>query len=295
MKPTRCLPVLLTLAACQPATPPPQPHYVLGDAYAAGGVWYYPHETFDAEETGLATIYDGSHPPLTTDGEAFDQSAMAGAHQTLQLPAVVRVTNLDNGLSTEVRINDRGPESPHRLVEVTRRVAELLQFPADGVAPVRVTVLGAPSHALVEQLGGGATPKLAMAVAPRGDVETADLPPPVGAREGGGHQAAVTQSLAPQAAPTDEVVPLRLAETLTREAIGSTELWIRMGTFSRYQYANLQRAKVAGLAARIDEIRNGRNRSYQVRVGPFASAGEADAALDQAIAAGVTDARIVVE
>ncbi len=290
-----CLILLLVLAACQPAAPPPQPHYVLGDAYQAGGVWYYPHETFDAQETGLATVYGGAHPALTADGEVFDQGAMAGAHQTLQLPAVVRLTNLDNGLSTEIRINDRGPESPHRLVEVTRRVAELLQFPPDGTAPVRLTVLSMPSHTLVEQLGGGATPKLAMESAPRGDVRSANLPPPAGAREGGGHQAETVQAVTQQAAPTGEAVPLRLPETLTREAAGGTQLWIRMGIFSRYQYANLQRAKVAELGPRIEEIRNGRNTSYQVRIGPFASSAQADAALDRVIGAGVTDARIVVE
>jgi rare lipoprotein A len=134
-----------------------------------------------------------------------------------------------------------------------------------------------------------------MESAPRGDVQSADLPPPTGAREGGGHQAQAAQDVAPQAAPTGEAVPLRLPETLTREAVGGTELWIRMGTFSRYQYANLQRAKVAGLGPRIEEIRNGRNTSYQVRIGPFASSVQADAALDQVIGAGVTDARIVVE
>ncbi len=295
MKTAICLLCLLLLAGCQKPSPPPQPHYVLGEAYQAGGVWYYPHETFDAQETGLATVYGGSHPPLTTDGESFDQSAMAGAHQTLQLPAVVQLTNLDNGLSSEIRINDRGPDSPQRLVVVTKRVAELLQFPPDGVAPVRLTVLGTPSHTLVEQLGGGATPKLALASAPRGDVQSADLPPPDGARAGSGHQAQQAQAVQQQAAVTGDAVPLRLAETLTREAVGSYQLWIRMGTFSRYQYANLQRAKVAKLGPRIDEIRDGRNRSYQVRVGPFASPAQADAALDQVIGAGVTDARIVVE
>jgi len=295
VKRAACLPLLAALAACQPSVPPPQPHYVLGEAYQAAGIWYYPHETFDAEETGLATVYSGSHQALTADGEALDQSAMAGAHQTLQLPAVVRLTNLDNGLTTEIRINDRGPESPHRVVEVTRRVAELLQFPADGVAPVRLTVLGTPSHTLVEQLGGGATPKLAMEVAPRGDVQTADLPPPPGTREGGGHLAQAADTVAAQAVPTGEAVPLRLPETLAREAVGGVQLWIRMGTFSRYEYANLQRAKVAALGPRIDEVRNGRNRSYQVRVGPFAAPAQADAALDQVIGAGVTDARIVVE
>ncbi len=294
MKRAVCLAALLVLVGCQPASQP-QVHYVLGEAYQAGGIWYYPHETFDAEETGLAAVYEGSHSSLTTDGEAFDQSAMAGAHQTLQLPAVVRLTNLDNGLSIEIRINDRGPDSPHRVVEVTRRVADLLQFPAGGVAPVRLTVLGTPSHTLVEQLGGGATPKLAMASAPRGAVETADLRPPTGAREGGGHAALEAQPVMSQVTATGEAVPLRLPETLTREAVGGYQLWIKMGTFSRYEYANLQRSKVAELAPRIDELRNGRNRSYQVRLGPFGSPAAADAALDQVIGAGVTDARIVVE
>jgi rare lipoprotein A len=178
---------------------------------------------------------------------------------------------------------------------VTRRVAELLQFPPDGTAPVRLTVLGTPSHTLVEQLGGGATPRLAVESAPRGDVQSADLAPPDGTRAGGGHTAQATEAVAQQATPTGEPVPLRLPETLTREAVGDTQLWIRMGTFSRYQYANLQRAKAAGLGPRIDEIRNGRNTSYQVRIGPLASSAQADAALDQVIGAGVTDARIVVE
>ncbi len=294
MKRAVCLAALLVLAGCQPATQPPI-HYVLGDAYEAGGIWYYPHETFDAEGTGLAAVYEGPHAPFTTDGEPFDQSAMAGAHQTLQLPAVVRITNLDNGLSIEIRVNDRGPDSPHRVVEVTRRVADLLQFPADGVVPVRLMVLGTPSHTLVEQLGGGATPKLAMTSAPRGDVETADLPPPTGAREGGGHAALEAPPVTSQVAATGEAVPLRLPETLTREAVGSYQLWIKMGTFSRYEYANLQRSKVGQLGPRIDELRNGRNRSFQVRLGPLGSPAQADAALDQVIGAGVTDARIVVE
>ena len=295
MRRVACLFALVVLAGCQPPGPPPQPHYVLGDAYRAGGVWYYPHETFDAQETGLATVYAGAHAPLTTDGEAFDQSAMEGAHQTLQLPVVVRLTNLDNGLSAEIRINDRGPDSPGRLVQVTPRVAELLQFPPDGVAPVRLNVQGTPSHTLVEELGGGASPKLAMDSAPRGDVQTSDLPPPTGAREGGGRAPQPDAAAAPQVVAAGEAVPLRLPEPVTREAVGGTALWIRLGTFSRYEFANLQRAKVAGLGPRIDELRNGRNRSYQVRVGPFASPAQADAALDQVIAAGVTDARIVVE
>jgi rare lipoprotein A len=287
--------LFVALLGCQKPIVPPQTHYVLGDAYQSDGVWFYPHEAFDVQQTGIATVYGDSHPPLTTDGEAFDQTAMAGAHQTLQLPVVVRLTNLDNGLTTEIRINDRGPASPHRLVAVTKRVAELLQFPADGLAPVRLAVLSEPSHALVEALGGGAAPVLAMTSAPRADVRTSDLPPPPGARSGGGRPPSGTAAGSQTAPLSEPTVPLRLPETLTRESMGSTAMWIRMGTFSRYEYANLQRNRVAGLGPRIDEVRNGRNRSYQVRIGPFTTLGQADAALDQVIDAGVTDACIVVE
>jgi rare lipoprotein A len=287
--------VIMALAGCQQAGPPPTPHYVLGGAYQAAGVWYYPKESFDAEKTGLAMAYRGDHAALTTDGEAFDQSAMAGAHQTLQLPAVVRLTNLENGLTTDIRLNDRGPSSPNRLVAVTRRVADLLQFPADGVAPVRLTVLGAPSHALVEQLGGGATPALAMTSAPRGEVQSVALAAPAGIVQ----EATPSPLPAPSAdrspAAAAIVVPSRLPETLTREPTGPVAYWIRMGTFSRYVYAGIQRARVAGLAPSIDETRNGRERSYRVRIGPFNTPAQADAALDQVIGAGVTDARIVVE
>ena len=95
---------------------------------------------------------------LTTDGEAFDQTALAAAHQTLQLPAIVRLTNLENGLQVLVRINDRGPATPHRLIEVTRRTATLLRFPGDAAVRVRLEVLPAESHAAVDAVPGA--PKL---------------------------------------------------------------------------------------------------------------------------------------
>jgi rare lipoprotein A len=125
----RALALLVALLAASCHRPPPAaPHYVMGAPYEAGGVWYYPRDSYQGEETGLATVYGPDHPDLTADGEVFDQSALAAAHQTLQLPAVARLTNLENGLQVMVRINDRGPATPHRLIEVTRRTATLLQF-----------------------------------------------------------------------------------------------------------------------------------------------------------------------
>ncbi|MBS0559083.1 MAG: SPOR domain-containing protein [Proteobacteria bacterium] len=295
MKRLAVLAALTVLGACQPAVPPAKPHYVLGDAYLAGGVWHYPHETFDSQQTGIATVYPDGPPRLTADGETYDPNAMAAAHQTLQLPAIVRVTNLNNGLAVEVRVNDRGPDSPHRLIEVTPRVAQLLEFPPSGVAPVRVTVLPGPSHRAVDQLGGSPAPQLALKSAPVGSVQADDLPPPPGVRQSSGGVAASPVRAAAPALETGPEVPLRLPETRTREAVGLPQLWIQLGTFSRYEYARLQRAKVGGAGARIEEIRNGRTRSYRVRIGPLATIAEADAALDQVIGAGVTDARIIAQ
>ena len=173
------LALLLALAAasCHHPPPPANPHYVLGAPYQADGVWYYPRESYQQQETGVAMVYPSGHADLTADGEAFDQTALAAAHQTLQLPVVGRLTNLENGRQVLVRINDRGPATPHRLIEVTRRTATLLDFPADGVARVRLEVVPTESYAAVDAVQGA--PKLEVSTAPLGAVQQSELPRPV--------------------------------------------------------------------------------------------------------------------
>ena len=145
----------------------------------AGGTWYYPREQFQYDATGLATVQMTGNG-LTRNGERIDSRAMTAAHQTLQLPSVARVTNLENGLQVLVRINDRGPVMPARMLAVSPRVAELLAFQG-GVARVRVQVEEGPSLVLREQMGGG--PRLALAAAPRTAVASEALAPPPGIRQ----------------------------------------------------------------------------------------------------------------
>jgi len=142
----------------------PQPRYVVGPAYRAGAAWFYPREDFHLDATGLAvTLPDQAGPDqagpdqagLTADGEARDAAAMAGAHPTLQLPAVARVTNLETGLQALVRINDRGPASPGRLIGLTRRAADRLGMTPGAATRVRVQVESEPSQALRDALHGG--------------------------------------------------------------------------------------------------------------------------------------------
>jgi rare lipoprotein A len=276
------------VASCHRA-PPANPHYVLGDAYQADGVWYYPHESYEARETGFAMVYPAGHPDFTTDGELFDQEAMAAAHQTLQLPAIAQLTNLENGRQVLVRINDRGPATPHRLIEITRRTATLLGIPFDGVVRVQLEVLPKESQAAVEAVPGA--PKLQLTSAPIGDVSQSDLPPPGSTAPS---RNVVVQQAAP--APTDVAAPpnLRLSETLTQVAPNPRSLYVALGTFQGFQYANMQRARVGLDANVVSRFENGAP-AYRVIMGPFTTVAQADEALDQALRAGVTDARIVVE
>lgn len=280
------------LAGCGPrnATPVPSAHYVVDSPYQAGGTWYYPRESFDYDATGLAVRLP-DRTGLTTDGEAFDPTAMAGAHQTLQLPAIVRVTDLENGRQIRVRLNDRGPVNPGRLIGLTRRAADLLGVPPGGVAQVRVQVESGPSQALRDRLQGapkGVTP------APVGVVLAEDLPPP-GARSHA-TRSPIAAKL-PQETPShpDEALPDRLPATIEQGIARPGRLWLRAGQFSQSIYANAVKAELSELPVEIQREAHGRDADFVVMVGPFASVAAADSALDQARAAGVTDAVIVVE
>ena len=277
----------LLLASCA-SGPTLSPHYVLERPYQAGGVWWYPRASLQLDETGLAEVYGADHGGLTADGEAFDQTAMAAANQTLPLPCIARLTNLETGRQVLVRINDRGPPTPHRLLAVTRRVAELLGFAPGGVARVRLEVLEGRSQAAQAALPGA--PTLPVATAPRGAVEVASLPPPPGARGDAGTAGFAIAAATPETAATE---PLRLAETVAQTAPNSGQLWIDLGDFPTYEFANMQRAAVARLGASVVSETHGRTETFRVLIGPIADVAQADRLLDATLAAGVPDGRIV--
>ncbi len=294
---TRVLSALALLAAalldhgCAPA-PPAKAHYTLGSPYQAGGVWRYPRESYSLDETGLATVNSSAHASLTSDGEVFDQNALAASHATLQLPAIARLTNLENGRALLVRINDRGTGDPHRLVEVTRRVASLLGMSEHGATRVRLEVQETPSRDAVEAVPGA--PRLAVDTAPRGAVEVAALPPPPGARQESA-RVVTTAVLKERPAAPAVSAPQRLPETVIHTAPRPGELMVRLDTFEDYQYAAVQRARMGGLGARIVPVFEGRTHKFRTVIGPIADVRQADATLDRALAAGIPDARIVVE
>src|SRR5579862_422862 len=129
----------------QPGEPVPKGGgtYRVGSPYVVGGQTYFPQDNPHYHAEGLASWYgDDFHGRYTANGELFDANGISAAHPTLPLPSYVRVTNLNNGRSIIVRVNDRGPYVGNRLIDVSTRTAHLLGFYDRGTAPVRVEYVG---------------------------------------------------------------------------------------------------------------------------------------------------------
>src|SRR6478735_1802806 len=117
--------------------------YRVGKPYVVGGWTYVPEEDVNYRAEGMASWYgDDFHGRLTANGEVFDMGSLTAAHPTLPMPSYARVTNVSNGKSLIVRVNDRGPYHGNRLIDVSNKAAELLEFKANGVAKVRVEYVG---------------------------------------------------------------------------------------------------------------------------------------------------------
>src|SRR6202522_3874901 len=117
--------------------------YRVGKPYTVAGRVYVPEEDTHYRAEGLASWYgDDFHGRLTANGEVFDMASLTAAHPTLPMPCYARVTNLSNGKSLVVRVNDRGPYHGNRVMDVSSRAAELLEFKGYGVARVRVEYVG---------------------------------------------------------------------------------------------------------------------------------------------------------
>ena len=159
--------------------------YKIGAPYKIDGVTYTPQEEFNHVETGVASWYGpGFHGKSTANGEAYDQSARTAAHRTLQMPSIVRVTNLDNGMSTVVRINDRGPFARSRVIDLSRTAAQELDIVRNGTAHVRIEQLQAESLAVKDvAINGGGPAEQQAAVA---QVSSGRYAPRAGARPDGG-------------------------------------------------------------------------------------------------------------
>lgn len=117
--------------------------YKVGKPYMVNGRWYHPKEEPDYDKVGLASWYGPNfHGRHTANGEIYDQYHLSAAHPTFPLPSYARVTNVENGKSVVVRVNDRGPFAHGRIIDVSSKAADMLVIKNAGVAKVRVEYMG---------------------------------------------------------------------------------------------------------------------------------------------------------
>jgi rare lipoprotein A len=288
--------LVLALAACTPA-PKPQPRSMLGEPYSLGGLWSYPREDFALRESGVASVLPRRQAGLTANGEARDPDALVAAHRTLQLPAILSVTNLENGLTLKVRVNDRGPEQPGRILGLSPRAATLLGIPEGGTAQVRIAVDGEASRALFQSLPNPEARAPVIAAAPRGEVASEALAPLAGAREAAPRSVAVLPSARAatlvDSAPSPP--PARLPKTVTRTPPQPGRLVVEAGRFHGPGPAQRRLASLSRLGARLQQEGRGRQASWRIMLGPFGTLAEADRAVAGVIAAGIPEVRLLVE
>ncbi|HLF21059.1 MAG TPA: septal ring lytic transglycosylase RlpA family protein, partial [Aestuariivirga sp.] len=248
--------------------------YLVGAPYKVAGRRFTPREQPRYDATGPASWYgeDFNHR-MTSNGEWFNMNDLTAAHPTLPLPSYVKVTNLDNGSEIVVRVNDRGPFVGPRIIDMSKRSAEVLGFKDKGKARVRVQYIGAAplndrgSHlaAMNRGLQQGTPLKAMIAAADRSEAtmvaSAAPASPPV---------AAQPEFVLTAAAPAPQMV----VPQATASVDGS--YYIQVGSFSdagnaemaRASFANVWPVQVVTASASGSEV-------YRVRIGPIA--GETDA------------------
>ncbi len=286
-----------------------QARYKVGNPYQIGGNWYYPKEDYDFDETGIASWYGAKfHGRKTANGEIYDMNTLTAAHRTLPMPSYVRVTNLENGRSLVVKVNDRGPFAKGRIIDMSRRGSQLLGFQKQGTAKVRVQILADKSRALavrmkkqfeLKEVGSPITVKRL----PKAKVDAVSLPPPPGAKVSS-HQvsfsvAATPRAPAPapqQATKTAPASSRPVTGEMSQRSVSASNIFVQAGAFGEYANANRVQARLASVGSvKISSVLiNGRD-LYRVWVGPLASVADADRILETVARAGFSSARIIVE
>jgi rare lipoprotein A len=152
----------------------PHPTYKIGAPYTVKGITYYPRVDYAYDQTGTASWYgEAFQGQYTANGEVYDLNQLTAAHTTLPLPSIVEVINLQNNRALRIRVNDRGPFAKGRIIDLSRRAAQLLGFESAGTTTVRVRVLkdesmhagAAAAHGMISD-GGEPASTVAATTAP---------------------------------------------------------------------------------------------------------------------------------
>lgn len=304
-----CAAIAVVVAACSTtpsytptprvSVPPNAGIYKVGQPYQIDGTWYYPREQPDYDETGVASWYGPTfYGQQTANGEVFDANALTAAHRTLPMPVNVRVTNLENGRSVILRVNDRGPFARGRIIDVSEQAAKLLGFYGRGTARVRVTYVSRadlPGTSIPAEPDTPPAVARALPAVPAGSIQVASLNPVPGVATAAPRTIdSLPQPAADADAPSADLQP---DGKVTMEPVPAvTHLYVQAGAFGNRQNADRLKARLGAAGGLfISPIDRNGQRLYRVRLGPFDDVGEADQALAQVAKLGGTDARIVVD
>lgn len=234
------------LSSIPPAVPHPEPISKYGnpDSYTVFGKTYYPLSSARGfTQTGVASWYGRDfHGKRTSSGEPYDMYRMTAAHKTLPLPTYVRVTNLDNGRQTIVRVNDRGPFHGHRIIDLSYVAALKLGIVRNGSARVRIAT-----------------------------VTAADANPNSQPRRARPRVTPVADRSAPTARATPAVARPSPTVDAASPAVGG---YLQVGAFARAANARKLRRRLQAMGMTRIEIqppRDANNALYRVRAGPFDS------------------------
>ena len=275
-----------------PTTPRSQGTFKVGNPYQIQGKWYTPNESYSYDETGISSWYgDQFHGKRTANGETFDKNTMTAAHPTLQLPSLIRVTNLENGRSAVLRVNDRGPFSKSRLIDVSHSAAKVLGYELTGTARVRVQVLERESRILADAARKGYSPDVQMAMAygpalPK-DVVDEKIDPM------GNDQ--ITIAPPPKTVTKADIADLN-KQLFRKYPVSPTAIYVQVGAFSNVNNAMALKERLSSIGqTQIFQTTVNGQPFNRVRVGPVQEVEKADALLRKVMAAGHPGARIVVD
>ncbi len=283
-----------------------QGNFKIGNPYQIAGKWYTPTESYSYDETGISSWYgDEFHGKKTANGEIFDKNALTAAHPTLQIPSLIRVTNLQNGRSAVLRINDRGPFSKSRLIDVSHGAAKVLGYDITGTARVRVQVLDRESRIIADAARKGYSPETQMAMAYAKAVPTEQVSQH-DTYQVAGNDASIFSGSTDTKVTTEEIpVPQNVTKNdiadlnkqlFRKYPVSPTSLYIQVGAFANASNAMALKQKLSNLGnVQIFQTTVNGQAFNRVRIGPVGDVPQADALLKRTLNAGYSGARIVVD
>jgi rare lipoprotein A len=246
----------------------------VGKPYQVADIWFHPKHEPDYNKVGVASWYGPKfNRRMTSNGEWFDMEQLTAAHTTMELPSYAKVTNLENGREVIVRVNDRGPFVNDRMIDMSKRAADLLGYRGKGKTKARVQYIG------------------------RAPLEDPDY----------GHLAAMNQELKRRTPLNQMIASANLrdgrygdstpsyseAAATVRTPASSGGYFVQVASFSNPDNASRTKSALSDIGdVEISPTSGSFGQILRVRVGPFNNQAQAQSALDQVRARGHHDALV---